>query len=310
MYPLVLFLGVVFCSNPAEFTLEGLSARLEAVQSALTQQLDQRSLLLHQISELMANADRAVKRPRQVEYRIPLGMGEKIESFERLQANLQGISPPCPAGFYLSPFREGNSICVQSGRHPTSDVVRFEGFQPDCFMAWNKILQRTGTCDVMVDVGANIGACSLLGGIAGFRVLAVEPDVSLRAAISATIIRNSLSHRIFLSDAVVGTTHQLSHIVGSMPCVRFLNVNCAGCELAGIEDLYQAGKLSGVDTVKVRIVSPDVAAKVAAILAIDRDLFFVSITGELLAVDSVDQIIRHLLADGVLYLFAFSRISS
>eukprot|EP00927_Polykrikos_kofoidii_P050399 TRINITY_DN44318_c0_g1_i1.p1 TRINITY_DN44318_c0_g1~~TRINITY_DN44318_c0_g1_i1.p1 ORF type:complete len:689 (-),score=93.58 TRINITY_DN44318_c0_g1_i1:213-2168(-) len=96
-------------------------------------------------------------------------------------------------------------ICI---RRRLGDVVderwRMQGSFPDCFYIVKQISNEKAPGCLVLDIGANLGGCSLALGHVGFEVLAFEPVPALARLLMGSIMQNQLEDKVFVLEAAVG----------------------------------------------------------------------------------------------------------
>jgi FkbM family methyltransferase len=191
---------------------------------------------------------------------------------------LLGIYPPESAERYagvVAPVAGGLKMRLDPRSYIEWEVL-FAGYEPEVRELLRRAL-RPG--DVAIDVGANAGAHTLAMAAAGARVLACEPNPTLRARLEANVALNGL-------ETVTVRPYALTAVAGPVTLhVPADPVHTGGASLlAGVhEHLRDAGQIQveGVPLDKlvrreqltaVRLVKIDVEGFEAAVLAGGREL--------------------------------------
>ena len=216
----------------------------------------------------------------------------------------------------------------------------------DCRRASNEVLkfvEDANVCNVVVDVGANIGACTLEFALTlNFEVLAFEPNPTSFDLLSHSVAVNGLQDRVLLSRSGISADHgenavfieprenaggsyqqtdlsrmttektfsshliRLSDVISTIPCIRLLKLDCEGCEAAALFDLYDSGQLQKVKLVKIELTQDghsQALAEVLSVLSIDRILFMYTVTGKRVEIESLQQATKLLYDNGIIDIY-------
>lgn len=100
-------------------------------------------------------------------------------------------------------------VCARRGWDVVDERWRNHGVFPDCVPITNimKSTPTPGEC-IFLDVGANIGGCSLPAAKLGFHVLAVEPSPGLARRLQAAVQRNSFAHLVTVIEVAADRTRR------------------------------------------------------------------------------------------------------
>jgi FkbM family methyltransferase len=163
-------------------------------------------------------------------------------------------------------------------------MIRWDGHLGECRVGWAEVEALSSQCELVVDVGANIGACTLHAALAGYRVIAIEASPTHIDMIQHSLRLNNLQNRVKLLHTAISaeagltlnftepsntaatrqaeegetvsfttTTSTISEILKDEPCVRLFKIDCEGCEYEAIKDLLETGMLDKIDVVKIEI---------------------------------------------------------
>lgn len=94
-------------------------------------------------------------------------------------------------------------ICVRRRAEVVDDRWRQEGEFPDCGHVLEAMQGESRDC-LVVDIGANYGACALGLAKLGFEVLALEPTPLTARLLRAAVARNGLGNSVVVLEAAAG----------------------------------------------------------------------------------------------------------
>lgn len=117
----------------------------------------------------------------------------------------------------------------------------WEAFETVLFL---DILSKGNKENIVIDVGANIGWYSILAGLKGYGVAAVEPDADVYPVLYQNVVQNDLTN-IFTCRAWVN--ERTPQLTSEAETVEFLKVDIEGMEKFAAdmcEKLFAAGKIN------------------------------------------------------------------
>lgn len=132
-------------------------------------------------------------------------------------------------GAVLLPFVEDVGLLVRPGMTGATGNV-YCGLHEFEDMAL--VLHALRPDDLLVDIGANVGSYSMLGGAAGATVLAIEPIPSTFSWLARNIGVNGLGERVRALNLGLGCDEALLHFTGGLDTVN--HVLAAGESAEGV----------------------------------------------------------------------------
>ena len=279
-------------------SIEEVSERLEELASGWKKEFDQYKEYQQFLSGSINDFKLLISQARTRRHYFPIVLSDKLEQVDHLLSTCASTEPPCPTSSFSAPFLPFNGpnrrLCVRSSRDIVSDFIKWDGYIEDCRRAVHEALifsDHLESCDLIIDVGANIGACAIDFAAADFRVIAIEPNPVSLSLLESSLRMNNFSESVELvrgavaevsnidlvfrepsdnaggsfrvRESVTGssvpwksftsTSLLLSDLTREASCIRLLKLDCEGCEIDAVRDLQYSGELDKIKIVKVEL---------------------------------------------------------